>query len=76
MSFTDFYKKDMLGEGAVPFSKYDLIKQKMSEHYAVPDGTFGIEFEYLPRSKDEYSLEDIVEALSKNYNNKIGRAHV
>lgn len=57
----------MLEEGSVPFSKYELIKQKMTEQYHVPDGTFGIEFEYLPVGKEDFSTDEIVEALEKDY---------
>jgi len=57
----------MLEEGSVPFSKYDLIKKKMSEQYEVPDGTFGVEYEYQPIGKADFTLEDIIDALESRW---------
>ena len=68
MKFKDLYNKALLQEGPVPFAKIDQIKTKMAEQHSIPDGTFGVEYEYLPDSRNvEPEKDDIYEALNASW---------
>ena len=67
MKFKDLYNS-LLQEGPVPFAKIEQIKSKMAEQHSVPDGTFGVEYEYLPDiQQDVVQQEDVVEALNTSW---------
>ena len=67
MKFKDLYNT-LLQEGPVPFAKIEQIKSKMGEQHSIPDGTFGVEYEYLPDTKGkEVEKDDILEALNASW---------
>ena len=67
MKFKDLYNT-LLQEGPVPFAKIEQIKSKIGEQHSIPDGTFGVEYEYLPDTKGkEVEKDDILEALNASW---------
>ena len=67
MKFKDLYNT-LLQEGPVPFAKIEQIKSKIGEQHSIPDGTFGVEYEYLPDTKGkEVEKGDILEALNASW---------
>ena len=76
MKFKDLYNKALLQEGPVPFSKFEHIKNKMAEQHSIPEGTFGVEYEYLPPAEAiSISKEKIIQALKNDfrYNRRLER---
>jgi hypothetical protein len=68
VKFKDLYNKTLLQEGPVPFSKFEHIKNKIAEQYSIPDGTFGVEYEYIPPKEIiEIEKERIIKALNNAF---------
>lgn len=68
MKFKDLYNEALLQEGPVPFAKIEQIKTKMAQQHSIPDGTFGVEYEYLPDTRQrEPEKEDIFDALESSW---------
>ena len=68
MKFKDLYNEALLQEGPVPFAKIEQIKTKMAQQHSIPDGTFGVEYEYLPDTRNQVpDTEDIIEALESSW---------
>jgi hypothetical protein len=67
VKFKDLYNS-LLQEGPVPFAKIEQIKNKMAEQHSIPEGTFGVEYEYLPNTTSkEVEKDDILEALNGSW---------
>jgi len=67
VKFKDLYNT-LLQEGPVPFAKIEQIKSKMGEQHSIPDGTFGVEYEYVPDTQGkEVEKDDILEALNGSW---------
>lgn len=67
MKFKDLYNT-LLQEGPVPFAKIEQIKSKMSKQHSIPDGTFGVEYEYVPDTQGkEVEKDDVLEALNASW---------
>lgn len=68
MKFKDLYNEALLQEGPVPFAKIEQIKTKMAQQQSIPNGTFGIEYEYLPDTRNfEPDKSDILDALNSSW---------
>lgn len=68
MKFKDLYNEALLQEGPVPFAKIEQIKTKMAQQHSIPDGTFGVEYEYLPDTRNQVpDTEDIIDALNSSW---------
>ena len=68
MKFKDLYNEALLQEGPVPFAKIEQIKTKMAQQHSIPNGTFGVEYEYLPDTRNqEPDTEDIIDALNSSW---------
>ena len=68
MKFKDLYNKTLLQEGPVPFPKFEHIKSKMAEQHSIPDGTFGVEYEYIPPIENgKIEKERIIKALNNAF---------
>lgn len=74
MKFKDLYNEALLQEGPVPFAKIEQIKTKMAQQHSIPEGTFGVEYEYLPDTRQlEPDKADILEALYSSWKNGTNR---
>jgi len=69
VKFNDLYKKTLLTEAPVPFPKIEQIKTKMAQQHSIPEGTFGVEYEFIPDTRFvEPTQEDILDALGLSWN--------
>jgi len=67
VKFKDLYN-NLLQEGPVPFAKIEQIKSQMGKQHSVPDGTFGVEYEFLPDiTNEEVQKADVVAALTTSW---------